>query len=68
MTTIFGEHIPAIGDVFKTDPLKDSGMVYTIIKSINPKLIHFKRTDGGVGNWNQKKFNEYINEKRLILI
>lgn len=68
MITIFGDHIPETGDKFSTDPLKDSGMIYEIVQSKNEKSIRFKRSDGGVGNWSQKKFNEYINEKRLIKI
>lgn len=67
MIKLFGDYIPNIGDIFETNIEIDSGLTYEIIPSINLKYIRFKRSDGGVGNWNQQKFNEYVNSKRLIL-
>ncbi len=68
MITIFGDHIPEVGETFITNKETDSGLTYIILPSTNGVSIRFKRSDGGVGNWNQKKFNEYINDNRLILV
>lgn len=68
MITIFGDHIPEVGDFFETNVETDSGLIYEILASTNGKSIRFKRSDGGVGNWSQEKFNEYINDKRLTIV
>lgn len=67
MIKIFDDYIPNVGDVFTTNAATDSGLIYTILESTNGESIRFKRSDGGVGNWSQQKFNEYIKEERLIL-